>query len=45
MCGRMIYYRAARSRGDVIFFRWERVGVVWFGDEMRINLASERRRG
>lgn len=26
MCGRMIYYRAARSRGDVIFFRWEGVG-------------------
>lgn len=31
----------ARSRGDVIFFRG-RGG--WFGDKMRINLASERRR-
>lgn len=32
----------ARSWGDVIFI--EGGGGGWFGDEMRINLASERRR-
>lgn len=37
MCGRMIYYRAARSRGDVIFFRWEGVGVVWRRDEDKFS--------
>lgn len=44
MCGRMIYYRA-QPGAEVMSSFFDGRGWGWFGDEMRINLASERRRG
>ena len=44
LCGRMIYYRA-QPGAEVMSSFFDGRGWGWFGDEMRINLASERRRG